>query len=470
MPPAKRLELAGNIWQHFGPRSVSKFTVGPNADAKAVLDAVYARLDKAIEAYRIPEDIRARFEWLSGGDTKVKELLLNYFPAMERKVASEQLQQELPILQKQMREYGNQTVPIRTTINIQRHSVIIYIDRRLSSGFYEGVPLREPQKHSGVDRSLVALIGVIIVISLVLIVSHLLYTLAPALSGGPNVGVPTYGSISFAPAPQKPINPAPLPIPSATEPAQRADVAPEECTRSRIRRCSPLACPSRLQPKLRLLKRRRLAGVPTLGFQLMGRSPSRLRRKSLSILLRYRSPVRRNLRNDWTLLPKEIYSQPNSTAQSSRLSAAPATETAPPPARAKSRGPSVGVLTNGSISLAPAPQKPINPAPLPIPSAAEPAQRADVAPEAVYSQPNSTVQSTRLSTPPATETAPPPAQAKSRGPSVGVPTNGSISLTSAPQKPINLRPLTASLKSRPPPKIFSDQPKELTDPAASGVY
>ena len=316
MPPAKRLELAENIWQQFGPRSVSKFTVGPNADVKAVLDAVYARLDTAIEAYQIPEEIRARFEWLSAGNMKVKELLFNYFLAMERKIASEKLQQELPVLQKQMREYGNKTVSIRTTIDIQRHSVIIYIDRRLDSVFCEDVPVLESRNQSDVYRSLIVLIGVTIVIVLIIIVCHPMYTQAPAISGGPSVGVPANGSISFAPAPQKPIIPAPLPIPSATEPAQRSDVAPE----------------------------------------------------------------------------------------------------------------------------------------------------------GVYSRPNSTVQSSRLSIPPATKTAPPQAPAISGGPSVGVPANGPISFAPAPQKPIDLRPPTASLKPRPPAKIFSNPPEGITDPTAFGVY
>jgi hypothetical protein len=40
MPIAKKLELAGNVWHHFGPSSRHHFTVGPNADPKLVMDRI----------------------------------------------------------------------------------------------------------------------------------------------------------------------------------------------------------------------------------------------------------------------------------------------------------------------------------------------------------------------------------------------------------------------------------------------
>ena len=78
--PAGNFELAANIWQYYGPRSASKFTVGPNADPKVVLEAVRARFETTIKAYRIPETVRARFDWLSAGDVTMKKSLLDDFP------------------------------------------------------------------------------------------------------------------------------------------------------------------------------------------------------------------------------------------------------------------------------------------------------------------------------------------------------------------------------------------------------
>jgi hypothetical protein len=55
MPTATKLELAGNIWRHFGPSSAHYFTVGPAADAKSVVDAISDKLNAAIQTYQIPD-------------------------------------------------------------------------------------------------------------------------------------------------------------------------------------------------------------------------------------------------------------------------------------------------------------------------------------------------------------------------------------------------------------------------------
>jgi hypothetical protein len=54
MPIAIKLELAGNVWRHFGTSSVHHFTVGPNADSKLVMDRIHAKMTTEIQDYNIP--------------------------------------------------------------------------------------------------------------------------------------------------------------------------------------------------------------------------------------------------------------------------------------------------------------------------------------------------------------------------------------------------------------------------------
>jgi hypothetical protein len=152
MPIATRLELAGNVWGHFGTSSTHRFTVGPNADGKLVMDRIHEKLSAAIEDYNIPQAVKNRFDWLAAGDVSVKENLLNHFRHMDRKIAADSLHEQLPLLQAQMRDHASHTGSVHTKIQIHKHSVEIWIDPRLDAQFREGhlEPKRSPSGASGV--------------------------------------------------------------------------------------------------------------------------------------------------------------------------------------------------------------------------------------------------------------------------------------------------------------------------------
>lgn len=143
MPTDTKLELAGNIWRHFWPSSARYFTVGPTADAKSVVDAISAKLNAAIQTHHRTRS-GSVFEWLSSGDVKVKEELLNYFLKMEQYFVISKLHQELPLLQKQLKDYAEQTVSVRTKLQIHHNSVEIWIDHRLGDKYREGLPSKMP--------------------------------------------------------------------------------------------------------------------------------------------------------------------------------------------------------------------------------------------------------------------------------------------------------------------------------------
>jgi len=143
MPLATKLELAGNVWRHFGTGSSRHYTVGPNANFHLVIDKIRETLTSAIQDYRIPDNVKNRFDWLAGGDVSVKEHLLNYFRQMDKQIATDSLNEQLPVLQAQMRNHSGHTGSIRTKIQIHKHSVQICIDPRLGAEFREGQPERK---------------------------------------------------------------------------------------------------------------------------------------------------------------------------------------------------------------------------------------------------------------------------------------------------------------------------------------
>jgi hypothetical protein len=171
MPSAIKLELAGNVWRHFGSGSTHYFTVGPSADASLVMSKIYDTLNSAIQDYNIPQNVKSRFDWLAAGDVSVKEQLLNYFKQMDKKVATESLQAQLPILQAQMRDHSNHTGSVNTKIKIHKHSVEIWIDPRLGEHFREGRPERT-QTSTGGSGMVWVLIATAVIITIILLSHH----------------------------------------------------------------------------------------------------------------------------------------------------------------------------------------------------------------------------------------------------------------------------------------------------------
>jgi hypothetical protein len=173
MPTAIKLELAGNIWSHFGTRSSHYFTVGPNADVNDVMAAIQVKLDQYIVDHTIPEEIRNRFDWLSQGDVEVKEFLLNHFRRLDGKIAAEGLREKLPILQEQMHTHPEQTSFIKTSIWIHNHSIEIALDERLGSTFREGQPAQKvaPAK-SGTEVAWLLIIVIAFFVLLILLSHH----------------------------------------------------------------------------------------------------------------------------------------------------------------------------------------------------------------------------------------------------------------------------------------------------------
>lgn len=140
MPLKKKYELAENVWRHFGPHSRHSYVVGSEASVASAAEIVAACLEEVVTQYSVPEHVRNRFRWLSSGDVQVQEQLLNYFRQLERKLAVRKVNEELPVLQRQVRNHGETTHQATSVINVHRHEVELWVDGRLGNQIREGRP------------------------------------------------------------------------------------------------------------------------------------------------------------------------------------------------------------------------------------------------------------------------------------------------------------------------------------------
>jgi hypothetical protein len=166
MPIATKLELASNVWRHFGTSSAHHFTVGPNADAKLVMDRIHGILTAAVQNYNIPQNVKNHFDWLAAGDVSIKEHLLNYFRQMDMKIATDSLREQLPVLQAQIRDHSGHTSSVHTKIQIHNHSVEIWIDPRLNAQFRDGQP-EQKRPASGAAGVIWFLILVLVIVAII---------------------------------------------------------------------------------------------------------------------------------------------------------------------------------------------------------------------------------------------------------------------------------------------------------------
>ena len=140
MPLKKKYELAENVWKHFGPSSSLALTVGPNAAIDRIAEFVVNELDENVSQYNIPEEVQNRFDWLSSGDVRIKEELLNYFRQLQKRLAVAKAKEEIPVLQRQIRDHPDVTKHAKSILQIYKHSVEIWVDAGLNDEIIKGIP------------------------------------------------------------------------------------------------------------------------------------------------------------------------------------------------------------------------------------------------------------------------------------------------------------------------------------------
>jgi len=130
MPLAEKYKLTEGLWKHYGPSSKKRLRVGLDADPNAVCDAIRSHLDDVVVSYKIPEQLEARFNWLSAGDVSVKQQLLNHLRSQERALVAEGARLQLPVLTDHLRsDADGLTTRAAQMLRIGKHEIELLIDK-----------------------------------------------------------------------------------------------------------------------------------------------------------------------------------------------------------------------------------------------------------------------------------------------------------------------------------------------------
>ncbi len=130
MPLKVKYEIVEGLWRHVGPSSYKKFWVGPDAGPSDVADIVRRHVEITIDSYNIPDDIEQKFSWLASGDSDAKQVLLNYFREIDKKLVVEASGARLSVLidhlNAQSRDISARAVE---TFTVGKHVVEIEVNR-----------------------------------------------------------------------------------------------------------------------------------------------------------------------------------------------------------------------------------------------------------------------------------------------------------------------------------------------------
>lgn len=150
MPLPAKYRLIENLWNHVGPRSKKTLRIGLDASTDAVVDAARVLIEEVVTHYRIPDTLEKRFEWLSAGDSHVKQELLNHLRNMEKKFVVDGARLQFPVMLEHLRsEVGSQTHRLAQILKIGNHELELRIDKGASGvTVVDPTPIR-PQSTSG---------------------------------------------------------------------------------------------------------------------------------------------------------------------------------------------------------------------------------------------------------------------------------------------------------------------------------
>lgn len=143
MPFDKKYELVENLWRVMGPSSHRIVRIGLDATEDQIIDVVGRHVNEVVTSYSVPAPLQARFQWLSEGDVKVQEQLLNHLRQMEMHQTVQLSRVQIPSLLKHMQDHGDKTHRLAQVLQIGKHKVELLYDAQAA-----GVSIERPQLFS----------------------------------------------------------------------------------------------------------------------------------------------------------------------------------------------------------------------------------------------------------------------------------------------------------------------------------
>jgi hypothetical protein len=140
MPLETKYKLIEDLWKHVGLSSRKTIVVQVDTPINLVIERAARNIREVVTNYRIPNDLAKRFEWLSSGDSFVKQDLLSHFQTMEKEFAVRALNVQLPILVEHLRSSrGSYTRRLAQIATVGKHEVEIILEREGRKHFTEWV-------------------------------------------------------------------------------------------------------------------------------------------------------------------------------------------------------------------------------------------------------------------------------------------------------------------------------------------
>lgn len=140
MPLEEKYKLIENLWTHVGPKSRKVLRVGLDASIEQIAEAVRNHMNEVVVRFTIPTSLEKRFEWLSSGDSRIKQDLLNHFLEHDKSLVVEGARQRVPLLIEHLRScIGANTYRAAEVLKIGNHELEVTVNQSAS-----GVRLEEP--------------------------------------------------------------------------------------------------------------------------------------------------------------------------------------------------------------------------------------------------------------------------------------------------------------------------------------
>ena len=175
MTEKEKQRLIRNLWEHSVPSSKMELLIGPSATAVEVSDLVQEHFSQVIDDFRLPESLNKRFQWLSNGDSRACQVLMNYFLKEERHITVKSLDNQLPRILKFFNHDDDVHFRMTQTLNIGKHELQLIFDPEieLTELHHQGTwnvrkRNKARQERKSKFKATLALIGVGIIIVLLL--------------------------------------------------------------------------------------------------------------------------------------------------------------------------------------------------------------------------------------------------------------------------------------------------------------
>ena len=113
----------------MGPRSHKALRIGPDATVEEIVAKTRYHVMETVRSYTISESLEQRFKWLSMGDVKVQQELMNRLLDMEKQQAVELTRFQIPVMLEHIRNNAGYTRRLAQVLEIGSHKFEMVYDK-----------------------------------------------------------------------------------------------------------------------------------------------------------------------------------------------------------------------------------------------------------------------------------------------------------------------------------------------------